>query len=195
MQRADSLEKILVLGKTESERRSREQRMRQFDSITDSMVMNLIKLWETVEDRGAWYATVHVVRKSRTWLSNWTAMAVDYSHHAAHCNPRTCLSYNCKFIYLAHLHSFCTPPFQGLCLWQPLTCFLYLSLFKIPHVRSYSMCLAMSDTFHYASFLKQVLLKLFLFGGSTNEHIISLISNCSKVSKCSRRKSSGWIAN
>ena len=62
MQRADSLEKILVLGKTESERRSREQRMRQFDSITDSMVMNLIKLWETVEDRGAWYATVHVVR-------------------------------------------------------------------------------------------------------------------------------------
>ena len=141
MQRAASLEKTLVLGKTESERRSREQRMRRFDSITDSVVMNLIKLRETVDDRGARYATVHVVRKSRTWLSNWTAMAVSNSRHAAHCNPRTGLSYNYKFIYLAHLHSFCTPPFQGLCLWQPLTCFLCLSLFKIPHVRSYSMCM------------------------------------------------------
>ena len=40
--------------------------MRWFDSITDSMVMNLSKLWETVEDREAWYATVHVIRKSRT---------------------------------------------------------------------------------------------------------------------------------
>ena len=65
MQRAASLEKTLVLGKTESERRSREQRMRRFDSITDSVVMNLIKLQETVDDRGARYATVHVVRKSR----------------------------------------------------------------------------------------------------------------------------------
>ena len=80
--------KDLVLGKTESERRSRDQRMRWFDSITDSMVMNLSKLWETVEDRETWYATVHVIRKSRTWLSNRTAIAVvNYNCRAVHTTP------------------------------------------------------------------------------------------------------------
>ena len=63
MQKADSLEKTIMLGKTEGERRE-QQRMRWLDSITDSVVMNLTKLWEIVEDGGAWRATVHEVAKS-----------------------------------------------------------------------------------------------------------------------------------
>ena len=65
MQRTDSLVKTLMLGKTEGKRRRGWQRMRQFDSITDSMDMNLSKLWDIVEDGGAWSAVVHGVAKSQ----------------------------------------------------------------------------------------------------------------------------------
>ena len=66
MGRADSLEKTMMLGKIESRRRRGQQRMKWLNSITDSMDMNLSKLREIVEDRGAWYATVHEVTKGRT---------------------------------------------------------------------------------------------------------------------------------
>ena len=69
-QRADSLDKTLMLGRIEGRRRRRQQRIRWLDGITDSMDTNLSKFQDMVEDRGAWYAAVHGVAKSRTWLSN-----------------------------------------------------------------------------------------------------------------------------
>ena len=81
MWRAGSLEKTLLLGKTECRRRrGMRMVMRWLNSITDSLDMSLSKLWEIVTDRETWHAVIHGVAKSRTWFSDWTTTTCQLVH-------------------------------------------------------------------------------------------------------------------
>ena len=93
MQRADSFEKTLMLGKIEGRRRRGQQRIRWLDGITNSMDMSLNKFRQLVMGRVAWRASVHRVTKSQTWLNDWTELRISIAIYDSDFNSNTSMDF------------------------------------------------------------------------------------------------------